>query len=114
MMQSPRYKIPVNMDSISQEALLNIDEVRMQLQTQLEPNSVENLVFDLAGSADGADHFALMMNLRSISQYNFEQIKERLRCFTERIRKRLVTNTIDESENNQLMSHNNFSGIEMH
>ena len=74
----------------------------MQLQTQLEPNAVENLVFDLSGSAQGANHFDLMLNLRSISQYNFEQIKERLRCFTERVRKRLIANTVDEGERNTL------------
>ena len=88
-MTTANFKIPVIMNSISQEALMNIDEIRMQLQTQLEPNSVENLVFDMAGSAEGADTFNLMMNLRQISQYNFEQLKERLRCFTERVRKRV-------------------------
>ena len=59
-----------------------VDEMRMQVQTQLDPNSVEYLVFDAFGQSVGCDDLGLALNLRTISQYNFEQLKEKLRGFT--------------------------------
>ena len=47
----------------------------------------------MSDSTAGCDVFTLTLNLRSISPYYYEQMKERLRCFTERIRKRLQANT---------------------
>ena len=56
----------------------------------MDPKSVENLFFDLAGSAEGCNEFALVNNLRNISSYNFEMMKETLRVATERIKKRVL------------------------
>ena len=89
-------KVPVILDSFSEEALLNLDEIRLQLNTQLEPSQFENLFFDLSGSADGCNNFALMMNLKNVTTYNLETIKERLRWFTEKVKKRVMANVEDE------------------
>jgi len=66
----------------AREGKVIVDEMRMQVQTQLDPNSVEYLVFDAFGSSSGCDDLNLALNLRTISQYNFEQLKEKLRGFT--------------------------------
>ena len=65
-------KVPVEMNSSAKEAKLAVEEMRMQLQTQLDPQSVENLFFDTHGSAEGCNEIKLAINLRLISQYNFE------------------------------------------
>ena len=67
---------------MAREGKVIVDEMRMQVQTQLDPNSVEFLVFDTFGSSSGCDDLGLALNLRTISQYNFEQLKEKLRGFT--------------------------------
>ena len=67
----------------------------------MEPKSFENLFFDMSGSADGCDNFNLMMNLKNVSTYNLEQIKERLRQFTERVKKRIQDNIEDEGDKNK-------------
>ena len=69
-------------DQNAREGKVVVDEMRMQVQTQLDANSVEYLVFDAFGSYSGCDDLALALNLRTISQYNFEQLKEKLRGFT--------------------------------
>ena len=80
------------MDGAAREARLNLDEMRLQLQTQLEPYSAENLFCDTAGTLDGTDEFQLVINLRLISQYNFEQLKERIRGFTRTVLERTEQN----------------------
>ena len=67
----------------------------MQILTQLDPQSVKNIIFDVTGSADDANEFQLDMNLRNISMTNFEQIRERLRQFTERVTRRIEQNSVD-------------------
>ena len=72
----------VRMNDWSRECKVIVDEMRMQIQTQLDPSSVEHLVFDTMGSSHGCEDLKLAINMRTISQYNFEQLKERLRGFT--------------------------------
>ena len=42
-------------------------------------------MFDNLGTASGCDDVGLALNLRTISQYNFEQLKEKLRAFSRTI-----------------------------
>ena len=75
----------IEKNQMTREGKVVVDEMRMQVQTQLDPNSVEYLVFDALGSYSGCDDLGLALNLRTISQYNFEQLKEKLRGFTRSI-----------------------------
>ena len=70
------------MDTTYREARMQLDEMRLQMATQLDPQSAENLFTDNRSALEGSDEFQLMVNLRLVSQYNFEQIKERIRGFT--------------------------------
>ena len=63
--------VPCLKDQTSRENIMNIEEMRMQIQTQLNPNDVENLFFDASESAEGCDDIQLTLNLRTISAYNF-------------------------------------------
>ena len=49
---------------------------------------MEHLCFDSLGSSVGCDSINLAVNLRSISQFNFELLKEKLRVFTSSIEDR--------------------------
>ncbi len=69
--------------------------MRVQLQTQLNPTQIEILFAGLADQlqSQGASSTNLTLNLREISQYNFEIIKERFRHYTENIQTRFEENT---------------------
>lgn len=70
-------------DHFSREARVNVDEMRLQIQTQLDTFAAEDLVNDdLRGKEQAYNYLELMVNLRTISQYNFEQLKEKIRGFT--------------------------------
>lgn len=62
---------------------------------QLDSSSIENLVFDYEDSAEGCNPFTLMMNLRNISKYNFEQIKETLSKYQEMVSHRVLAKVFD-------------------
>ena len=68
---------------------MNIEEMRMQIQTQLNPNDVENLFFDASESAEGCDDIQLTLNLRTISAYNFGVLQDRLRGFADHVLKNI-------------------------
>ena len=78
------------MDSFNEEALMNLEDVRLQLQTQLTPENFENLFFDANGSADGCNQFEMQHNLNNISKENIELIKDKLRSFTNRVKHRTL------------------------
>ena len=55
-------------------------------------------MFDDYGSTDGCNVFKLMTNIRGISQYSLESIKEELRIFNQRVSHRVMMNVQDASE----------------
>ena len=75
-MQDQPHKIPVVMDSFNEEALQSLDDIRLQLQTQLEPGEFENLFLDNNGSGDGCNEFELDFNLQNITKADMENIKQ--------------------------------------
>ena len=65
---STNDKVFIVRNQFSREARVNVDEMRMQIQTQLDPNAVENLVFDsICETESGCDDLAMIVNLRTIS-----------------------------------------------
>ena len=73
-------------DHYSREARVNVDEMRMQIQTQLDTYGAELFVHD--DFRRNSQHFnalPLILNVRTISQYNFEQLKEKLKGFTKSV-----------------------------
>ena len=59
------------MDSFNEEALQSLDDIRLQLQTQLEPGEFENLFLDV-GSGQGFNEFELDVNLSNITKADME------------------------------------------
>ena len=51
----------------------------------------------MSGSSDRCNQFAIMMNLRSINIHAYERLKEELRFFTDRARKRTLDNVVRQS-----------------
>ena len=58
--------VPYVADDRTEEALLNLEEMRMQFQTQLDAYSLEELYFDTQNEED-FDHLNMKINLRMIS-----------------------------------------------
>ena len=97
-MQDQPHKIPVVMDSFNEEALQSLDDIRLQLQTQLEPGEFENLFLDNNGSGDGCNEFELDFNLQNITKADMENIKQQLRSFTNNVKERTLKNVLFKSE----------------
>jgi len=62
-----KHLVPYIADQKFQEADLILEELRMQIQTQLDSNAIENMFFDTQGSAEECEELQLTMNLRYIS-----------------------------------------------
>ena len=79
------------MDVLAQETKLAVEDMRMQIQTQLDPTEIEHLFLDnyFTAQQESEDQeineFGFRMNLRTINQYNLELLKERMRGFTESV-----------------------------
>ena len=58
----------------------------MQIQTQLDTYGAEHLVHDdFRRNGQEFNYLNLIVNVRTISQYNFEQLKEKLKGFTKSV-----------------------------
>ncbi|CDW75192.1 UNKNOWN [Stylonychia lemnae] len=99
-LSSDKNKVPITVDSFTEEAVINIEEVRMQLQTQLSPDSIENL-FARDFQTAQVDSCTMTLNLREISLYNYEFLKERHEQNTQELYKRqglYITDVLIEHE----------------
>ena len=59
----------------------------------MDPVNIDNLIIDGLDSAKGCDELQLRVNLKMISQYNYEIVKERLRAYTEGVLRTVDNNT---------------------
>lgn len=85
MQTNMNKKVPVILDHHSKEAIANLDKIRKEMQTLLNPHSVENLVCDFSDDIN-MDYLTLMLNMREISPINFVQINDQIKEFSDRVK----------------------------
>jgi hypothetical protein len=84
--------VPVLNDDMAFDATSTFQEVKMQICTQLSSEAIENLFESSLKALDHQKQTQFEANLRDISSYNYEIIKERVKGFMETVIERHNSN----------------------
>jgi hypothetical protein len=119
LVEIPPNTVPVESIYDTEEILINIDEIRLNLQTLLSPENLEQFlsIYIYGPQAVGLDEQvqSLLVSLREISQYSYELVKDRMREFTEAILSKLKDSAFplhfDPKEDSTMLTGGSHGGL---